>query len=496
MKKYRDYFTEKSYYTKFINKEYLELLPVKIPKDLIEKIPGPINDNNIVDLVLKIRKSSDEGKDHLLYQEWINKYNSDNIIIPLLVLSKESFISYRIILSSDMDSFRIARKNVTKDDNFKILMHDSIISTTDDKHWKSQRLDLLDAFSLTSLSSIIDISADRAKKSVSILDKLKQPVNMADYFLNETMAQLLLALFKVNPSFEKNNNKIIRNGLAGLEEPGKIREKAFELLKEIKDKDGPLSNILNERNPETDTEKYGNALIFLFAGHDTTGLTLTWLLYELARNQNIQIKLQKEVDKFWAKQGNRKIELKDFRRLPFMTRCIMETLRLWTAVPNGTFRELQKDMEIHSNNELVTLPKGSKVQIFNWSKHRNKRLWGDDADIFNPNRKFKSEEIWNESGYGFFNPSTNRFSPFLYSPRDCIGKNFAHMEMRLILLNIFKNYHFILSKEQSEKDPLKNSTNNATLAPADIYKNEDLVDKIRKKRVGMYCYFMRRKNKL
>ena len=51
------------------------MLPVKIPQDLIEKIPGPINDNNIVDLVLKIRKSSDEGKDHLLYQEWINKYN-------------------------------------------------------------------------------------------------------------------------------------------------------------------------------------------------------------------------------------------------------------------------------------------------------------------------------------------------------------------------------------------------------------------------------------
>ena len=33
---------------------------------------------------------------------------------------------------------------------------------------------------------------------------------------------------------------------------------------------------------------YGNMLIVLFAGHDTTGHTMTWLLFELARNPGIQ----------------------------------------------------------------------------------------------------------------------------------------------------------------------------------------------------------------
>ena len=40
--------------------------------------------------------------------------------------------------------------------------------------------------------------------------------------------------------------------------------------------------------------------------------------------------------------------------------------------------------------------------------------------------------------------SSERFSPFTYPPRDCIGKNFAHMEARIILIYLFKNFNFKL----------------------------------------------------
>ena len=39
----------------------------------------------------------------------------------------------------------------------------------------------------------------------------------------------------------------------------------------------------------------------------------------------------------------------------------------------------------------------------------------------------------------------------MYAPRDCIGKNFAQLEMRLILLNIMKTYHFILDDKQNKE---------------------------------------------
>ena len=70
-----------------------------------------------------------------------------------------------------------------------------------------------------------------------------------------------------------------------------------------------------------------------------------------------QRKLQREVDTFWNEQGDKKITTSDFRRLPFMTRCIMETLRLHTAVPNGSFRVLIEDDVIKGKDGMVNVPK-------------------------------------------------------------------------------------------------------------------------------------------
>jgi len=147
----------------------------------------------------------------------------------------------------------------------------------------------------------------------------------------------------------------------------------------------------------------------------------------------------------------------------------METLRLHTAVPNGTFRELIEDEEIRGKNGMVKVPKGTYVQIFNYSRHLNKDLWGEDAEDFNPEREFKGNEIWNDEIHAFYNPSTKRFSPFTYGPRDCIGKNFSQLEMRLILLHLFKDFHFILDDKQNKEIFNNHEINKATMGPMDVY---------------------------
>ena len=370
------------------------------------------------------------------------------------------------------DCERIAKKHVKKMPNFKILLHDSLISTTDIDHWREQRKEYVDAFSPYELNNIIPISHERAKNCGNILWKLskngKEKVNISEFFLNETMAQLQLAMFGVSNEFQEVTNKKIRDAFGG-KGKGYARNYAFALLEEIKMSDGPLSQSFNERKVSTDTESYGNALLFSFAGHDTTGHTLTWLIYELCKNQTWQKKLQREIDEFWLVQDGDKITTKDFRRLPFMTRCIMETLRLHTAVANGTYRELEEDEKIHGKKGLVTIPKGTYVQIFNYSRHINKELWGDDAEEFNPEREFKGNEIWDGHIHSFTNPSTKRFSPFTYGPRDCIGKNFSQLEMRLILLNLLNKYNFILDQKQNEEIYNNHEINNATMGPMDIY---------------------------
>jgi len=68
---------------------------------------------------------------------------------------------------------------------------------------------------------------------------------------------------------------------------------------------------------------------------------------------------------------------------------------------------------------------GTYVRINHWSRHRNPDLWGPDAGEFNPDRDWKPEELWCGDVLRGYNPQSDRFSPFSFPGRDCIGKNFS-----------------------------------------------------------------------
>ena len=111
---------------------------------------------------------------------------------------------------------------------------------------------------------------------------------------------------------------------------------------------------------------------------------------------------------------------------------------------------MDKDEYIIGNEKdnKVKIPKGTYIQIPKINRHRNPELWGEDVNIFNPFREFIDEESWDDTVDNTYNPSTERFSPFTYGPRDCIGKNFSQIEMRIILLHLLKNYSFKLTDIQ------------------------------------------------
>jgi cytochrome P450 len=127
----------------------------------------------------------------------------------------------------------------------------------------------------------------------------------------------------------------------------------------------------------------------------------------------------------------------------------------------------------------VSVPKGTQVQIQNWSRHRSTELWGADANDFNPDRDFQDRELWHDQGFAAYNPHTDRFSPFTHPPRDCIGKNFAQMEMRVILLHLMKTFSFRpapqLQKWLAEKGSLASTEmgiNLGTMGPRDVSRPE------------------------
>jgi cytochrome P450 len=468
------------------------------------------------------------------------------------------------MLSDPDDCVRIARAHTEKEGNFQMLMGDSVISARDNNAWVDQRNHMTQAFlPMSSLAHIFPISNQRAVDCADILKRLSQggtvPINMSEFFLNETQQQLHLALFgESNDDFDESYNATFRDSLGGppqtptyghrheiwREEQRAAEEAARKAAAEGKDVRslgsagqflanlnkfiaknkgqfaapsdlqaagidatsgvarnadgsvadrkirGPLSAVLAEKlgggsnklmehvdgaqggasydqldekqqaafNAQTD---FGNAFIFAFAGHDTTGHTLTWLIYELAKDPAYQQRMVDEVDEFWRKFDGRPIgtgepdsvEFVEFMKAsPFMTKCITETLRLWPVVPNGTFRQLSYDDQVKGpGGKMVPLKKGTFVQITTVGRHRDKELWGDDANVFNPDREWHDDELWHDQVYAARNPHSRRFSPFTHTPRDCIGKNFAQMEMRTILTQLFKNFTFTLSEaEQSQ----------------------------------------------
>lgn len=186
--------------------------------------------------------------------------------------------------------------------------------------------------------------------------------------------------------------------------------------------------------------------------------------------KEIQDRLHAEVDEFFHSLEGRKPEYRDLKKLPFMTKCIMETLRLWPVVPNGTFRELQfDDTVVGPGGEPVALKKGTYVQIPNWCRHRNPELWGPTASTFDPDREWQGDEIWQGEPFMAYNPSSKRFSPFTYGPRGCMGMNFAQMEMRLILAHLLANFRFELAAPTKHYDPKSFlGINRGTMGPQDL----------------------------
>ncbi len=72
-----------------------------------------------------------------------------------------------------------------------------------------------------------------------------------------------------------------------------------DILLSARDEEGQGLTDLEIRN-EVDT--------FLFAGHDTTASSLSWILYAMAKYPEHQRKVQEELDEIFAEKGNERVE--------------------------------------------------------------------------------------------------------------------------------------------------------------------------------------------
>jgi cytochrome P450 len=165
----------------------------------------------------------------------------------------------------------------------------------------------------------------------------------------------------------------------------------------------------------TDKQVRDECVTVMLAGHETTANALSFALWELARNPEVQERLSGESR---AVLGERLPAAEDYGRLGYAAQVLAETIRLYppvwitarTAVEEYAFRG-------------ITIPKGAILLAPQIVAHRDPRFWKDPSR-FDPQR-FTEENKEGRPRFCYF--------PFGAGARQCIGEGLAWMEGVLIL---------------------------------------------------------------
>ena len=176
--------------------------------------------------------------------------------------------------------------------------------------------------------------------------------------------------------------------------------------------------------------------MFLFAGHDTTAMTLSYCLWHLATNHNIQEELYNEILPLFISTKNNPT-YKDLRNLKLLDAIMKETLRI--NAPAGISRRAIDDVIIGNKEEgknQYLIPKGCEVYIYPHSLQRHPKYW-DNPDIFDPYR-FLSLGKNNNKKDNIEIPGP--FIPFSVGPRNCIGLQLAMAEICATISHIMFRY--------------------------------------------------------
>jgi len=158
----------------------------------------------------------------------------------------------------------------------------------------------------------------------------------------------------------------------------------------------------------------------LFAGHKATGIIVTYLMIELARNPKALAKLQEELAPVTEGTSAQVID-----RLPYLHALLMETMRLWP----GNFGPFPRDVPA----EGATLggfhvPGGTTVSASVYALHRN-------SDVF-PNPEKWLPERWIEANSEGRTEMLKWFWNFGSGPRSCIGIHLANRSKHTLLFQI------------------------------------------------------------
>ncbi|MBW0511379.1 hypothetical protein O181_051094 [Austropuccinia psidii MF-1] len=264
------------------------------------------------------------------------------------------------------------------------------------------------------------------------------------------------SLFRI---FSTKRSQVIAHSLHVMEEESsKVLDQAkhaYEVQDDRKDLLSLLvranSSVSGERDKMSNDEVMGQMTTFLFAGHETTASALTWFLWILAKNPEIQSRLRQEIfnatpsSQQATEESDASWTLEQVDALKYLDAVCREGLRFISPVAS-TVRIAAHDDTIPLSKPVrlrfgklvdhLTISAGQQIIIPINSFNRSEQIFGKDAQAFNPERWLKSDPP--RGGTGVW----SGLLTFLAGPRACIGYRFALVELKILLIILIAKFKF------------------------------------------------------
>jgi len=178
----------------------------------------------------------------------------------------------------------------------------------------------------------------------------------------------------------------------------------------------------------------------LAAGHETSGITLTYLSWHLSRNLAVQDALRAELCGLspntvlsTANTDKNIPSSKELDSLPILHAVLMETLRLQAAIPGN-----QPRMTPYPSCSIgpYQIPGGVRVGAQAHSLHRHEGIFPDPE---------KWDYVrWMDAENGYSDEQKKErdraFWAFSSGGRMCVGSNFAMHEIKLVIAAVYTNF--------------------------------------------------------
>ncbi|XP_013173703.1 PREDICTED: cytochrome P450 4C1, partial [Papilio xuthus] len=209
------------------------------------------------------------------------------------------------------------------------------------------------------------------------------------------------------------------------QEDGALLENFDDKTKESSKRRLALLDLLieAENNGEIDVEGIREEVnTFMFEGHDTTAMALSFGLMLLADHEDVQDRIYEECKLIFG-DSDRTPSWTDLTEMKYLEATIKEILRLYPSVP-FIGRQITEDFMLDD----VLVKKDVEVLVHIYDLHRRADIY-PDPEVFQPQR-FLNGEV--RHPYAFI--------PFSAGPRNCIGQKFAMQEMKCALSEICRHF--------------------------------------------------------